>query len=68
MSVAHQHLADGKATILRHFESLGGASIIVVTNSDHTRAAGELKAMCGAELVGPSQEKSDFPIPCDRPI
>jgi glyoxylase-like metal-dependent hydrolase (beta-lactamase superfamily II) len=50
----------------RHFEALGGAEIIVVTNSDHTRCAEELKAMCGATLVGPKKEQADFPIACDR--
>jgi metallo-beta-lactamase superfamily protein len=50
----------------RHLQALGGASIIVVTNSDHTRAAEELRAMCGAEIVGPVREREDFPIMCDR--
>ena len=49
-----------------HLESLGGARTIVVTNSDHTRAAAALAASFGAELIGPAQEKETFPLRCDR--
>jgi len=51
---------------LAHLSSLGGASTIVVTNSDHTRAAAELATRFGAELSGPASERGSFPIPCSR--
>jgi hypothetical protein len=49
-----------------HLMSLGGAALIVVTNSDHTRAAGELAAITGAPIAGPAGEKATFPLPCAR--
>lgn len=49
-----------------HLESLGGAAWIVVTNSDHTRAAQETAAWSGAKLVGPAAERDTFPFLCDR--
>ena len=49
-----------------HLDELGGAATIVVTNSDHTRAAVELAAELGAEICGPAAERDSFPIPCDR--
>lgn len=50
----------------RHLDELGGASWIVVTNSDHTRAAKELAHTLGARLAGPAAERETFPFPCDR--
>ena len=50
----------------RHLDSLGGVATIVVTNSDHTRAAGELAAATGAVLCGPAGEQAGFPLPCSR--
>lgn len=44
----------------RHLESLGGASLIVVTNSDHTRHAEYLARELGAQLYGPVGEKGAF--------
>ncbi len=49
-----------------HLRELGGAAWIVVTNSDHTRAARELAARFGAELAGPAAERDTFPFPCGR--
>jgi hypothetical protein len=49
-----------------HLESLGGAAWIVITNSDHTRAAQEIAAWTGAKILGPAAERDTFPSPCDR--
>jgi hypothetical protein len=48
-----------------HLESLGGVATIVITNSDHVRAAAELAAATGARVLGPAGERDRFPIPCD---
>jgi hypothetical protein len=47
-----------------HLERLGGAAWIIVTNSDHTRAAAELAQQFGAALAGPRAEREGFPLPC----
>jgi hypothetical protein len=49
-----------------HLAGLGGAAWIVVTNSDHVRAAAALAKELNAQLAGPRAEKESFPIPCDR--
>jgi hypothetical protein len=49
-----------------HLAGLGGAAWIVVTNSDHVRAAAELAKDLGASVAGPRAEKDHFPIACDR--
>jgi hypothetical protein len=49
-----------------HLERLGGAAWIVVTNSDHTRAAQDIAAWTGAKIAGPAAEEDTFPFPCDR--
>jgi hypothetical protein len=49
-----------------HLDALGGVRLVVVTNSDHTRAASELSAAYGAVLCGPAAEREGFPIPCGR--
>jgi hypothetical protein len=48
-----------------HLNSLGGAKWIVVTNSDHVRAAKEIAHVTNAQIVGPSAEQNTFPISCD---
>lgn len=48
-----------------HLLSLGGASLIVVTNSDHTRATAEIAALTGARIAGPYAERAAFPLACD---
>jgi len=50
----------------RHLDALGGVAWIVVTNSDHVRAAELLRASSGAKVAGPAGEQAGFPIPCDR--
>lgn len=49
-----------------HLEAVGGAAWIVITNSDHTRAAQEIAAWTGAKIAGPAAERETFPFPCDR--
>jgi hypothetical protein len=49
-----------------HLERLGGAAWIVITNSDHTRAANEIASWTGARIAGPAAERASFPFPCDR--
>ncbi len=51
---------------LAHLNALGGASWIVLTNSDHVRAAKEISQITGAEIAAPVAEKEIFPIRCDR--
>jgi Metallo-beta-lactamase superfamily len=49
-----------------HLAALGGASLIVITNSDHTRAGAELATRFGAQLCGPAAERERFPLPCEH--
>lgn len=49
-----------------HLDDLGGAAIIVITNSDHTRAAAEIAHHTGAWLHGPAGEQDAFPLACQR--
>ena len=49
-----------------HFQELGGVQTIVVTNSDHVRAAGALAEEHGAQLLGPAGERDRFPLACQR--
>lgn len=51
---------------LAHLQQLGGAAWILITNSDHTRAAQELAAQFGAQIAGPAAEASSFPLACAR--
>jgi glyoxylase-like metal-dependent hydrolase (beta-lactamase superfamily II) len=51
---------------LAHLKALGGAAWIVVTNSDHVRAAKAIAQIFGAQIAGPAAEKDTFPIKCDR--
>jgi hypothetical protein len=46
---------------LGHLSDLGGVDHIVITNSDHTRAAEALKAQFGATVYGPRAEQGAFP-------
>jgi glyoxylase-like metal-dependent hydrolase (beta-lactamase superfamily II) len=49
-----------------HLAKLGGVSWIVMTNSDHVRAARELAdAFPGVKLAGPAGERDKFPVACD---
>lgn len=44
-----------------HLDSLGGAAIIVVTNSDHVRDSAALRAHTGARLLAPAGEQGVIP-------
>jgi glyoxylase-like metal-dependent hydrolase (beta-lactamase superfamily II) len=50
----------------RHLDELGGAAFVVLTNSEHVRAARELAARTGARVLAPRGERERFPLPCDR--
>lgn len=49
----------------KHLESLGGASLIVITNSDHVRDAATIAERTGARVAGPRAERERFPAKCD---
>jgi glyoxylase-like metal-dependent hydrolase (beta-lactamase superfamily II) len=49
-----------------HLNSLGSTAWIVVTNSDHVRAAKGLAHVAGAKIAGPAAERETFPIACDH--
>lgn len=49
-----------------HLDSLGPVAVIVVSNSDHTRAAEALANETGATLCGPAAERHNFPMRIDR--
>jgi hypothetical protein len=49
-----------------HLDALGGAALIVITNSDHTRGALSLAQELGATLCGPQAERDNFPFACQR--
>jgi glyoxylase-like metal-dependent hydrolase (beta-lactamase superfamily II) len=49
-----------------HLNSLGSVRWIVITTSDHVRAAKELAYVTGAQIAGPFAERSHFPIKCNR--
>jgi hypothetical protein len=49
-----------------HLKSLGGAAWIIVTNSDHVRAALDVAQITGAQIAGPVAEQQNFPISCQR--
>lgn len=51
---------------MQHLNSLGGAAWIVVTNSDHVRAAAAIAKVFEAQIAGPVAEKETFPIDCHR--
>ena len=49
----------------KHLESLGGASHIIITNSDHIRDIESISLLTGAKCWGPFAEKEKFPFECD---
>lgn len=51
---------------LKHLQALGGASIIIITNSDHSRDAANIAAQTGAKIFGPVAEQDNFPVNCER--
>ena len=50
----------------KHLESLGGARLIIITNSDHCRDAQQIADLTGATLCGPAAERETFCFPCTR--
>ncbi len=48
-----------------HLQELGGAALVIITNSDHVRDAPRIAKAMGAKLSGPAGEMSDFPVSCD---
>jgi hypothetical protein len=50
----------------QHLQSLGGVVWIVLTNSDHLRAAREIIEQTYAKIAAPAAEKATLPIHCDR--
>ena len=49
-----------------HLESLGGAKIIIISNSDHCRDAENIRSTTGATIYGPAAEQEHFPIECSH--
>jgi len=50
---------------INHLDSLGGASHIIITNSDHIRDTAKILSLTGAKCWGPLEEKDEFPFSCD---
>jgi len=48
-----------------HLDALGGAALVVVTNSDHLRDAVGLAAATGARLAAPAAERGGVDAPVD---
>jgi hypothetical protein len=48
-----------------HLSELGGAALIIITNSDHVRDARDISSRTKARIAGPAAERESFPIPCD---
>ena len=48
-----------------HLDSLGGASHLIMTNSDHVRDSERILLFTGAKSWGPFAEKFQFPFACD---
>jgi hypothetical protein len=49
-----------------HINSLGGVSIIIITNSDHIRDAQTISQTHHALIYGPAEEQDSFLFNCDR--
>lgn len=49
-----------------HIDALGGVAEVVLTNSDHVRAAQALKQETGARVWGPAAEREQLSHVCDR--
>lgn len=47
-----------------HLKELGGAALIVVTNSDHVRDTAKVAELTGARIAGPRGERESFPLAC----
>ncbi|MDJ0706142.1 MAG: hypothetical protein QNJ46_22955 [Leptolyngbyaceae cyanobacterium MO_188.B28] len=51
---------------MAHLSALGGAAWVVITNSDHVRAALSISKVFEAQVAGPAAEKDTFPMECHR--
>jgi len=51
---------------IKHLESFGGASHVIITNSDHIRDTENILYLTGAKCWGPIEEKEKFPFTCDE--
>lgn len=49
-----------------HLTKLGGAAFIVITNSEHVRAAAKLCEKLGARVLVPNAERGSFPLQAHR--
>mgnify|MGYP006088026355 CR=1 FL=1 len=49
-----------------HVRALGGIDWIILSNSDHCRAAAEIAEEFKAKIAGPKAESANFPIAVDR--
>jgi len=49
-----------------HLAKLGGASFVIITNSDHVRDTARFVELTGAKIAGPRGEMAGFPIPCSE--
>ncbi len=49
-----------------HLQRLGGATLVIVTNGDHTRAAEAIAKEFGAGLQGPRAERESIALACER--
>jgi hypothetical protein len=49
-----------------HLDTLGGAALVVITNSDHIRDAQTIAQKTNATILGPQAEQATFPFQCDR--
>jgi hypothetical protein len=48
-----------------HLDALGGAAIVVLTNSDHVRGVAQIVARWGARVLVPAAERAAFPFATD---
>jgi hypothetical protein len=48
----------------RHLAELGGAALVIITNSDHVRDVVRFAEITGARVLGPRAERNTFPVAC----
>jgi hypothetical protein len=48
----------------RHLAELGGAALVIITNSDHVRDVVRFAEITGARVLGPRAEQNTFPVAC----
>ena len=49
-----------------HLRALGGAALVIVTNSDHVRDAKRFAELTSARVLGPRAERDGFALRCDE--